>query len=554
MLRKINSFGGIAPKHHASRLPDGFAQEAVNTRFERGVLESHRGLEDSGHTLNAATRVIHKYQNLHWMGFSNPVITVADAHQVSDPWDYLLIADVEYPKVTRNDIATSSKPYPSATFRLGVPQPPVADGAPYNQFRQELDTTPEEGVDLPTTTVYRFSFVDGFGREGALSSPSPMVRFYEGFDDIVVPLPTDFVGTGHFLTDAKIRIYRANYGDGGVYQFVDEVDYGLDVYIDSIPSDELGFPPETDDWYPPPDDDTTINPSGPLRNLTAMPGGFFVGSTGDELCASVPDAPHAWPYAYRIPLGYKIVGIQTTGNAAVVATTGPVYVVQGVDPSALQPTRINSNQSCVSARSMVNVGGAVIYASPDGLVGVAGYDAQLLTQELVTKEEWQEIFKPEEIHGYYYEGKYIFFNNTRGWVFRPNAGAYSLSELSFVATAGYSDLETDSLYLLIGNKLQRFDEAAERLTYSWKSSEIRTATPTNFSYMRVVAEDYPVTATLTAKKANGTLSEQTITFENYEPRVLRSGHSAKEFYIHIQGNKAVKSVDLAHNRAEFDDA
>lgn len=555
MLLKINSFGGVAPKLHPSRLPDGFSQKAVNMRFERPVLEPYRGFTPAGVSLPLGTKVVYYYDNTYWMGFSDPVVTVADAHKISDPYKYLLIAAPDFPRVTRNDIATTSQPYPAATYRLGVPElPPMTPIAPNPVPIDDTAPTPDEDVDLPTITVYRYSFVDGFGREGALSAPTKTVKFYEGYHKVRLWLPTGFkrVMSDVFLTDAKLRIYRANYGDGGIYQFVGEVPWGTQIFEDTVLSEDLGTAPETEDWFPPPDDDTEINPGGPLRNLTSMPGGFFVGSSGDELCASVIDAPHAWPY--RFSLGDRVVGIESTGNLAVVATTGPTYVVQGVDPSALQPTRINTNQSCVSARSMVNIGDAIIYASPDGLVGVVGYEAKLLTSALITKEEWQRDFKPSQIHAYYYEGKYLFFNDTKGWVFTPGGGEASLSELGFVAQAGYSDLEDDTLYLLIDGQLQKFDSNDSRLTYTWVSREYRTPTPTNFSYMRVVAETYPVTAQLFYRKLNGDIDSQTLAFDSYEPRLLRSGFTAKEFYVRIEGKAAVKSVDLAHRLAEFDNA
>ena len=555
MLLKINDFGGIGPKFHASRLPEGLSQQAVNMRFERDVLESYRGFNTTGITLSANTKVIFKYDNVYWMGFNDSDISVADAHKVSDPHKYLLIASTDFPRVTRKDIATTSQPYPSSTFRLGVPE--VGNNHAFAPVASPIDpnaSTPDEDLDIPTVTVYRYAFVDGFGREGALSDPTKSVKFFEGYHKVGLWLPTAFkrIMADVNLLGAKLRIYRANYGSGGVYQFVDEVPWGTQQYFDEVLSEDLGMAPETEDWFAPPDDDVEINPGGPLRNLTPMPGGFFVGSSGDELCASVVDAPHAWPY--RISLGDRIVGIETIGNAAVVATIGPTYVVQGVDPASLQPTRINTNQSCVAARSMVNIGEAVIYASPDGLVGVAGYEARLLTQDLITKEEWQRDFKPEEIHAYYYEGKYIFFNATKGWVFRPGGGVYSLSELDFVATAGYSDLESDTLYLLINGQLVTFDTNENRLSYTWVSREFRTASPTNFSYMRVVAEEYPVVATLICKKLNGALDEQTLTFVDYEPQLLKSGFTAKEFSIRVQGTKAVKTVDLAHRKSEFDNA
>lgn len=547
MMIKVDKFGGIAPQVNPLQLAEGLSQKAVNLRFERGVLEPFRGFTPAGFSLPSNTRSIYRYGSV-FMGWSDPVVKAVDASKISDPFDYLLIADVNYPKITRNDMATNSPPYPTTAYRLGVPQPVWPNNNP-TVTRIDPAKAPEEGIDVISVTAYRISFVNGFGFEGPLSDPTNLVRYYEGFDSVGLILPTTFPGTGHYLTGARVRIYRAN-TVSGQYQYVTEVSLGTASFVDSLPSDELGLVSETDNWFGPPDENTVINPAGPLRNLTAMPGGFFIGSTGDELCASVIDAPYAWPY--RIPLGYTIMGIAVMGNAAVVTTTGPTFVVQGVDPSALQPTRINTNQACVSPRSVVNVGDMVIYASPDGLVGVAGYDATVLTEGLVTKEEWQAIFKPAEIHAYYYEGKYIFFNQTKGWVFRPGKGLQSLGELNFVATTGYTDTDNDQLFLMVGGSIVEFDSNATRLQYDWQSKLFRAPVPVNFGYIQTIAESYPVTVKFHAKKMSGAWTETTLTFTGPTPKFLPSGYSYQDFYFSAQGTVAINSISVAHSLSEFD--
>lgn len=544
----IDSFGGIAPQVGPTRLAENMAIEAMNVRFERQVLESFRGLSATGISLPANTKHIYRYGTA-WMGWADANVRAVDASQVSDPFDYLLIADTDYPKITRNDIATSVPPYPTATYRLGVPKGRLGIAAPQVSRIPSLPKSPELGVDIETTTAYQFSFVNGFGFEGALSDPTGVVKYFEGFDSITVELPTIFPGNGHYLIGAKVRIYRVN-GFGTEFQFVAEVPLGTTTYTDVILAKDLGLPSETADWFPPPDDDTTINPAGPLRNLTPMPGGFFIGSTGDELCASVIDAPYAWPY--RISLGYDITGIAVMGNAAVVATTGPAFVVQGVDPSSLQPTRINTNQTCVSARSMVNIGDSVIYAAPDGLVSVSGYSAEVITENLVTKEEWQRIFKPSQIHAYYYEGKYIFFNNTNGYVLSPGKGLRSLGELDFVATAGFSELEDDNLYLMVGGVIKQFDSNAVRMQYKWTSKHFTFPTPLNFGYMQVVAEAYPVTVHFNYQKLNGQWHRDTLVFTNYSPRFLPSGSSYQKLFFEAVGVNAIQSITVAHSLSEFE--
>lgn len=546
MLIKIRPVGGIAPMMDPTDLPDTMAQTAVNMRFDRQNLESFRGLDPAGVSIPAGTKSLYKYGTA-WLTSSNATVRFVDVAMTSDPFDYLAYTPDDYPRMTRNDIATNSMPYPSAGYRLGVPQPEMVNLVP-TVNRIDPQKTPDTDVDIPVTTVYRFSYVDGWGREGALSQPTQRVEYYEGFDSVTINTLISPVKNGHYTTGAKIRIYKLNPASN-IFQYLDEVSAGVSSYTDTTTFDELGEAPETEDWYPPPDDDNAVNPGGPLKNLVLMAGGFLLGSSGSEICASVPDVPHAWPYRQSLP--YPVVGIITVDNSAVVATTGPTYVIQGVDPASLQPTRINTNQSCLSARSMVNIGGAVIYAAPDGLVGVSGYDAKLLTENLLTKEEWQSTFKPKEIHAYYYEGKYLFFNNSKGWIFSPGKGQASLSELSFVATAGFNDLESDTLYLIVNGSLVKFDSGSTRLSYDWKSKKFRLDTATNFAYAQLIAPSYPVTVTFSFTLMNNTVRTVNATFNNALPRNMPSGYVYSAFDVSISGDKVVRSIALAHSASEF---
>lgn len=527
-------------------LPETMAQTAVNMRFDRQNLESFRGLESAGVTVPAGSKSIYKYGTA-WFSSTNPTNRFVDVAMTSDPFDYLAYTPDDYPRITRKDIATSSAPYPSTGYRLGVPQPELMNRVPTVE-RIDPANTPDADIHTPIATIYRVSYVDGWGREGALSSPTQRVEYYEGFDRVVVPTAIVPIKAGHYVTGAKLRIYKLN-PSANVFQFLAEVPANTATYTDTTTFDELGEPPESEDWYSPPDDDTAINPGGPLKNLILMAGGFLLGSSGAEICASVPDVPHAWPYRQSLP--YPVVGIVAADNSAVVATTGPTYIIQGADPASLQPTRINTNQSCVSARSMVNIGGAVIYAAPDGLVGVSGYDAKLLTDELLTKEEWQATFKPSEIHAYYYEGKYLFFNNTKGWIFSPGKGQASLSELSFVATAGFNDLENDILYLMVGGTLMKFDTNATRMTYQWKSKKFRFDTPTNFGYAQVLARSYPITVTVNVTLMNNTTRSFNVTFNNAQPRNLPAGYVYSDLEVSVSGDKVVRSISFAHSPSEF---
>ena len=49
--------------------------------------------------------------------------------------------------------------------------------------------------------------------------------------------------------------------------------------------------------------------------------------------------------------------------------------------------KLDIDQACVSANSVADLGGQVIYASPDGLVSIAGNQAALITDGVITREQ-----------------------------------------------------------------------------------------------------------------------------------------------------------------------
>ena len=129
-------------------------------------------------------------------------------------------------------------------------------------------------------------------------------------------------------------------------------------------------------------------------------------------------------------------------------TKGKPAIVSGLDPASMSMSEIDTTLSCVSKRSVVDMGDAVIYASPDGLVMATEGGINLITESLFTRDQWQE-FSPESLVAFSWEGHYIgFYTNSsgsKGFIFDPRGGQIVLLT-STSPTAGFNDLEEDELY------------------------------------------------------------------------------------------------------------
>jgi len=352
------------------------------------------------------------------------------------------------------------------------------------------------------STSYIYTFVSAYGEEGP---PSPASTVITTDDNRVVELTNLETSTSitnvNFGTGAKKRIYRSNTGSNTTaFQFVAEVAMSATSYTDSSDNDELAEIIPSYYWIGPPDDDSSTYPDGPLQGLTALPNGIFAGFTGKRICFSEPFLPHAWPVVYRITLEEEIVAIGAAGNGVIVTTKGRPYLIAGTDPQSMSAIRIEASQACLNKESLVDMGPYVIYASPDGLVAAAGTDVQVVTEGIISPTQWQSTYYPATIRGFLWEGRYLGFYNTGssygGFMFDPRGGTNSFVELSESSEVrgGFTDPDDNNAYLIISNQIEKFQgNTASTETLTFKTKEFVPPRPSSMGFVKVQAEDYPVT-------------------------------------------------------------
>lgn len=364
----------------------------------------------------------------------------------------------------------------------------AANGA---SFGQNADAQ----IDYETSYVY--TFVSAYGEEGPPSPASTVLTKDDNMSVNVTGLETSTSITNTNLT--KKRIYRSNTGSNtSDFQFVAEVSLATTSYVDSKKNNELAEIIPSTTWIAPPDDDTSLYPDGPMKGLLALPGGVLAGFTGKRICFSEPFQPHAWPISYRITIDEPIVSIAATSNGLVVGTEGTPYLIAGSDPASMAAIRIESAEACLSKRSMVDMGETIMFAGPDGLIAASGVQVINATEQLLTPAQWQADFYPSTITGFNWQGRYVGFYNTGsgfgGFIFDPRQGANALTKLdaSALIRGGFTDPDDNELYIIIGNKIKKFQGSSTDLTYNWKSKEYAMPRPTSFAFAKVDAESYPV--------------------------------------------------------------
>lgn len=530
MRLTIEQFAGLAPKVSPKKLGDALATIADNVRLDKGHLAPWKGLLSTGESVPAGSQSIYPYNN-GWLAWSADV-DVAGNITPNDVRQRLVYTGDGYPKIRSGD----------AEFRLGVPR----SSSPVTSVIKEGD---KAVLTYVRNQSYRVSFVDAWGAEGPLSDPSLTHEIGVG-GEVKLTLPAVPTGDYNFGAGARKRIYRSNSGSSsGIWQYVGEVAITADTYTDSKEPAELQEQAITENWIGPPDDDTSLYPDGPLLGLCPVPGGSLCGYSGNTVCLSEPYVPHAWPLDFRttIPDG-EINGIVPVASGLLVVTDKKPYVVQGSSPSAITAIQLESNQSCVSKRSLVDMGGYALYASPDGLVMADGSGARVVTEPFFTKHEWTD-YEPETIRAWQYEGKYIaqYGSDGKGFIFDPAGETASFTTFTLDMAAGHFSVKDDTLYLANDNgQLFKFD-AGGPLPMTWQSKVFVLPSALGLSILRVEAEAYPVTVTVMAD--DKVLLAKTI--RSGLPVRIPGSTRAKRWQVKVEGINGVEFLCLTDSMDEL---
>ena len=389
------------------------------------------------------------------------------------------------------------------------------------------------------TRVYTYTWVNkeaGFEFESAPAVASGSVEVRDGQTVSIAGMQTN--PGGDYVVTHK-RVYRSVLG---TFLFVAEVEAASPSFTDDVKPDLLGEQLPTLTWAEPPQT---------LTGLTNLPNGLMAGFTGRDVYFCDPYHPHAWPEQYVQTMDYPVVGLGRMDTTLAVLTKGTPYLIQGTHPASMAVVKSDLEQACVSKESIVSLGGAVVYAAPDGLMLLSSGGSKIITQDMFSYKQWQAYFKPESIHAYQQDNKYIAFydNGTTqgGFIFDVASGQFILHNI--YATAGYHDLQRDKLFLAYADRSLKAWERGGAMSYIWKSKKFTMPQITGFSCAQLEAEAYPMTLKIYAD----TTLIHTQTVQNRNPFRLPS-KVGRDWEMQVEGSNEVFSLAIAHSMTELANA
>lgn len=541
----ILSFSGEVPRTTPRLLENSQAVYAVNCELARGHLEALRGPGKVAELAKAA-RTIFKHRLDGWLAWDKPVNVVENA--IPDAADDAPLGQL---------FITGDRPYPTQYLagghvcRLGLPRPknaPLTEvvrplqaktakclawgsyhdaiaPARYGQeeylnsinftwkpvkvraigWRDDINSAvcnaattaeimgwdEEQIIDCGKERAcsYCYTYVRALA-SGVIrqeSAPSPATRLLDVPDGHGVRLsgfaPPDL--PEHGIT--HIRIYRTVSGlQSSDFRFVCELPLSCPEYEDTTLDRNISAETlQTATWDMIPDD---------AQGLIVTDNGIYAAFRGNELLLSEPYHAYAFPTDYRLIVEDRIIALWHWENTIAVLTEGRPYLAVGNEPGQMQLARLPYEQGCIAALSLGHDEARLLYASPDGLVEMAGNNMALATARLFTREQWQKL-NPANILGAVIDGKYLgFFANTNcGFILGKDGQGIvrvCLPEDMKVQALYHHSLD-DCVYVSMtckdGSGVWRW-EAGKELPYLWRSKPFFTSRILSMRAVRIEGE------------------------------------------------------------------
>ncbi|QIL69514.1 hypothetical protein G7048_03460 [Diaphorobacter sp. HDW4B] len=407
---------------------------------------------------------------------------------------------------------------------------------------------------------YVVAFVTDWGEE---SEPSPLSDMLEvdANDTVTITRPGAMTGESHAARNVtKWRVYRSNTSStASAWQLVQELQISVAQFLDDKASEELESLQPQFTWSAPPyrmdgqyagDNKPTVGANPYLRGMAGMPNGIMAGFLDNTVAFCEPYVPYAWPVEYQVTTEFPVVGMACFDQTLFVGTTGNPYFITGAHSASMSALRLDSNQSCVARRSIVGVQGGVLYASPDGLCLANSGGIQVVTRQLIAREDWQKL-QPSSMFGAEHEGVYYLFYAGAGGgclAFSIQDGM-KLGHIDLSGTAVWSDKFNDLMYVAHGTDIMECFTGSGRRVGAWKSSVATQGQQLPLAWAKVYGQQsaaQPVTLRLWG---DGEL-RHIATFTNLQPQRLPPGRWL-EHQVEIESAARITSIVLTSTTEEL---
>ena len=444
------------------------------------------------------------------------------------------------PKRTNNSLGLPGAPGPAATRTLGIPKPVTGMSV----------AVLVAGGGASQTRFYVDTYVNDLGREGAPGVPVELVCLGGSTASIT---GLDASSASGYPDVTLRRVYCST--DGSDYQRVLEQAVATTTATDSLARGAIlqsGGDTSKPAWEMPP---------STLKGLIGLWDGMIGGFTGKTYAVCHPNTPWAWPVEYQETIFDDIVATGKWLRTWLILTNSLPYLVTGSSPLNMSNRPMEEfAHPCSSKRSVVSAFGGVTWAGPNGLCHVGQSGSRVVTEGILTAEQWQAMV-PSTMIGGMFENYYLGFYNdgtAKGFLIDPinPTGIISLTQ---GARGRYFDPVSLRLYLQdTSNVIRRWHHpSGASLSVTFKTGIKRHQAMTNPGYALVVADE-PVSVAVTlwanVLQSGGALawtSVLTRTVTSGEVFTLPAGYLAQEYQAQLVTTGPVQGLLLAEDPDDF---
>lgn len=387
------------------------------------------------------------------------------------------------------------------------------------------------------TRAYVYTMVNAILEESVPSGANAVSLTYLDYVEVTTADPS-FTG---YIPKSTVNIYRT-FGTNPTYFKITTTSLGGGVFKDeTYKASDIGVPLPSLDW--------DIPETG-MTGLVSMPNGFFAAYKNNMLYFSEPFRPHAWPYAMSFP--NNIMGICTDAQSLVVTTNTGAYIVLGSLPSNLSQQKLPLPQAGIAQRLMVNLEGAVAYASADGIVLVQGSQSTMtLSQKFYSREDWRSTFATiaDDARFGYTDGYLVMVSSqeAKGIIIRLDEAAGTLTQFNETFDSMFYLPITDTLYYSKGANVYRLrDGAAAYYTLDWWSKEFTLPNFTNFGAFFIRCTASTVVSIYVDAALWHTFTAATTGYYR-----LPAGKRAVRWSVRVQTTGKIEEIGLAESMSEF---
>lgn len=443
----------------------------------------------------------------------------------TDVTERTIIAGDGTPKWVSNAFSLGAPPYPQATRELAVPAPVNAPVVAINN--------PGSGT-TPAERYYVHTFVNDQGWESAPSPPSGALLC--NADAVIDIAGLDGPPAGNYgITNRRIYVTQPGQGSDVEFFFLREQPVGPSTSTDDARA--RGALLVTYDgtfgssWSPPP---------ATAHSILSLWNGMHALLDGNKLLLCVPGAPYAWPQRHDKALKAKGVALAKWGQNLLVLTTAEPVVYQGLDPMGMAPLPASLFHPCLSRRGVVEFGDGVAWPSRDGLAWAGDGGQALLTQGVLTPDQWRALNPSTMVAGRWRRFYVCSYNDgtRKGFIFDPKQPD-RIFWLSTGFDACHYDELAQALFVLEGGEVREF-AAGAAMTGLFTSKLFLQTHPVNYGFAKVTAAGYPVQLKITSRWKDSAGVQQ----QNVEQRTVPGPQA-----FSLQSGFTAESIELEHSSA-----